>query len=124
MADIPGLIPGAHKNYGLGISFLRHIERCLCLLYVIDMSVEEPWSQLDLLKFELEQYKTGLSERPHAVVGNKMDLEISQRNFIELQKRIDLPLFPVSAEKRLNLKPLLTHLRRMYDINNVVYDCG
>lgn len=126
VADIPGLIPGAHENRGLGISFLRHIERCVCLLYVIDLSTEEPWSQLELLKFELEQYKTGLSERPHAVVGNKMDLEISRQNFLELQKRTNLPLFPVSAEKRLNLKPLLTHLRKMYDGNfqNVVHDNG
>ncbi|XP_045194088.2 mitochondrial ribosome-associated GTPase 2-like [Mercenaria mercenaria] len=124
VADIPGLIPDAHKNRGLGISFLRHIERCVCLLFVIDLSVDEPWMQLDHLKFELEQYKAGLSERPHAVIGNKMDLEISKKNFIELQKRTDMPLFPVSAEKRLNLKPLLMHLRKMYDINNVEGDYG
>jgi GTP-binding protein len=124
VADIPGLIPDAHKNRGLGVQFLRHIERCMCLLYVIDLSVENPWEQLDHLKHELEQYKPGLSERPHAVIGNKMDLKVAQSNYIELQKRTNLPLFPVSAEKKLNIKPVLIHLRQLYDKNNPSNDHG
>ncbi|XP_060597206.1 mitochondrial ribosome-associated GTPase 2-like [Ruditapes philippinarum] len=124
VADIPGLIPDAHKNRGLGFQFLRHIERCMCLFYVIDLSVENPWEQLDHLKHELEQYKPGLSERPHAVIGNKMDLKVAQSNYIELQKRTNLPLFPVSAEKKLNIKPVLIHLRQLYDKHNPSNDHG
>ncbi|KAB0404603.1 hypothetical protein E2I00_017050, partial [Balaenoptera physalus] len=71
VADIPGIICGAHQNRGLGLAFLRHIERCPFLLFVLDLSVPEPWTQLDDLKYELEQYRQGLSERPHAVVANK-----------------------------------------------------
>lgn len=67
VADIPGLIEGSHLNRGLGISFLRHIEKCACLLYVIDMSVKEPWKHLQQLQYELEQYMKHLSKRLVAI---------------------------------------------------------
>ena len=51
VADLPGLIPGAHRNHGLGHDFLRHIQRCSVLVYVIDMGEEEPWYQLEQLRF-------------------------------------------------------------------------
>ncbi|XP_074659914.1 mitochondrial ribosome-associated GTPase 2-like [Tubulanus polymorphus] len=115
VADIPGLIHGAHQNRGLGISFLKHIERCVCLLYVIDLSVDEPWRQLDDLKFELEQYQRGLSERPHAIVGNKIDVPDAARNLIELERRIDMPVFALSAKRLIDVEPLMLHLRKLYD---------
>ncbi|CAC5396703.1 obgE [Mytilus coruscus] len=115
VADIPGLIKDAHKNRGLGISFLRHIERCACLLYVIDLSVSEPWTQLNDLKHELDQYKPGLSARPHAVIGNKIDLPGAKDNLRELTLAINLPVYPVAAKHRIGIDSLLTHLRYMYD---------
>ena len=63
VADIPGLIEGSHLNRGLGIAFLRHIEKCACLLYVIDMSVNNPYLHLTHLQYELEQYMKHLSKR-------------------------------------------------------------
>ncbi|CAH1791867.1 unnamed protein product [Owenia fusiformis] len=123
VADIPGLIEGAHQNRGLGISFLRHIERCLCLLYVIDLSVDEPWTQLDNLKYELEQYSEGLSERRHAIIGNKIDLKKSQDNFELLKARTDLPVIAISAKKLLNIEEVELHLRQLYD-NNVSQEQG
>ena len=124
VADIPGLIPGAHQDKGLGISFLRHIQRCTCLLYVIDLSESKPWHQLETLKYELEQYEEGLSERPHAVIGNKMDLEIAKKNLIDLQNHTNLPVFPLSAMNRSNIKPLLLHLRELYDKYSEKQDVG
>lgn len=118
VADIPGLIKDAHKNRGLGFQFLRHIERCVCLLYVLDLSVEEPWTQLSDLKYELEQYSPGLSERPHAVIGNKIDLPVSEENLKLLQEQISLPIFAVSAKKGTNINDLLLHLRSLYDKYN------
>lgn len=115
VADIPGLIEGAHRNHGLGISFLRHVERCNCLLYVIDTSQPKPWEQLEVLMDELEQYKEGLSLRPHAVVANKMDLPEAQENLAELRAHIDLPLVPVSAKMGEQLVPLLALLRFLVD---------
>ena len=118
VADIPGLISGAHQNHGLGISFLRHIERCTCLLYVIDLAVDKPWQQLDALKYELEQYKAGLSHRPHAVIGNKVDLAAAKENLKLLQENTNLPIIAISAKNRIGTMELMVHLREIYDKYN------
>jgi len=115
IADIPGLIAGAHRNHGLGISFLRHIERCTALLYVIDTSQPQPWDQLETLMYELEQYQPGLSRRPHAVVANKMDLPHAQANYDELQSRVLLPVLGISAKMGEALTPLMALLRHLAD---------
>ena len=115
VADIPGIIKGSHQDEGLGLSFLRHIERCVCLMYVLDLSVDAPWMQLEDLKFELEQYQEGLSSRPHMIVGNKMDLPVAQNNFSKLSKQTDLPIIGVSAKTGDNTQALLLHLREMYN---------
>lgn len=115
VADIPGLIEGAHNNYGLGLTFLRHIERCTCLLYVLDTSQPRPWEHLKILMNELEQYQKGLSLRPHAVVANKMDLPEAQENLKQLAASFDLPLVPVSAKMGDYLVPLLALMRLLID---------
>ncbi|XP_077982515.1 mitochondrial ribosome-associated GTPase 2-like [Glandiceps talaboti] len=117
VADIPGLIAGAHLNRGLGHSFLKHIERCQCLLYVLDLSADEPWHQLANLKFELEQYAAGLSERPHAVLGNKIDMPGAVDNLERLQDHVQLPVLPISALHGTNINQLKEHLRELYDAN-------
>jgi GTP-binding protein len=77
VADIPGLIEGAHENKGLGHEFLRHIERCKLLLFVLDMAGSEERDPVDdfrTLRRELKLYDPRLAARPFAVVANKMDL--------------------------------------------------
>ncbi|XP_010291974.1 PREDICTED: mitochondrial ribosome-associated GTPase 2, partial [Phaethon lepturus] len=115
VADIPGLIKGAHQNRGLGMAFLRHIERCRFLLYVVDLSVSQPWIQLQDLKYELEQYKKGLSERPCVVIGNKIDLAQSRINLPLLKEQTDDRVIALSALTGDNLEELLVHLRELYD---------
>ncbi|XP_063002924.1 mitochondrial ribosome-associated GTPase 2 isoform X2 [Elgaria multicarinata webbii] len=115
VADIPGIISGAHQNRGLGFAFLRHIERCRFLLYVLDLSLSEPWTQLEDLKYELEQYGKGLSKRPHAIIGNKFDLPQSKRNLPLLKERVEQRIIPLSALTGENLEELLLHLKELYD---------
>ncbi|XP_014677340.1 PREDICTED: mitochondrial ribosome-associated GTPase 2-like [Priapulus caudatus] len=115
VADIPGLIRGAHKNRGLGYSFLKHIERCNCLVYVLDASASMPWTQLEDLQYELECYSPGLSHVPHAVIANKVDLGRGLANLPLLQEKIGIPVIPVSAKYKQNMEPLLEFLRREYD---------
>ncbi|CAL1293582.1 unnamed protein product [Larinioides sclopetarius] len=115
VADLPGLIPGAHENKGLGISFLRHIERCSGILYVIDSSIDSPLEQLEALKYELEQFKEGLSSRPYAVVANKCDLEGCEDRIQILKENVSMPVFPISAKFGNNVLQLLEYIRKLYD---------
>jgi GTP-binding protein len=73
ISDNPGLLPHASQNVGLGHSFLRSIERSLALVYVIDLSRSDPAADVRVLQHELNEYKTGLSDRAVAVVLNKAD---------------------------------------------------
>ncbi|KAF4795782.1 Calcium-responsive transactivator [Turdus rufiventris] len=115
VADIPGLIRGAHQNRGLGTAFLKHIERCRFLLYVLDLSVPQPWIQLQDLKYELEAYEKGLSERPCVVIGNKVDLAQSRINLPLLREQVAERVIALSALTGDNLEELLLHLRQLYD---------
>ncbi|NWI21154.1 MTG2 GTPase, partial [Crypturellus soui] len=115
VADIPGLIRGAHQNRGLGIAFLRHIERCRFLLYVLDLAESQPWIQLQDLKYELEQYKKGLSKIPCVVIGNKIDLPQSRINLPLLREQVDDRVIALSALTGDNLEELFLHLRELYD---------
>jgi len=103
VADIPGIIKGAHENKGLGHNFLRHIERCSVLVYVVDLSSADgvkPWDALVTLQRELEEYLPGLSNRQSIVVGTKTDLPNTSRTLAALRKRVNAPVFAVSAMNR------------------------
>jgi GTP-binding protein len=90
LADIPGIIAGAHQNRGLGLEFLRHIERTKVLLYVIDTTGLEgrsPFEDFTVLQSELGSYEAGMLDKPFLVVLNKMDCEESAENAREFRKR-------------------------------------
>lgn len=74
IADIPGLIEGAHEGRGLGDKFLAHIERCKILVHLVDISQENPLSMYEALRNELCMYSKELSEKPEIIVLNKIDL--------------------------------------------------
>ncbi len=90
IADIPGLIEGAHQNRGLGHRFLRHIERCRLLIFIIDMAAEDerdPAEDYATLLNELECYDASLIEKPQYVLANKMDMENAEENLKKFKKR-------------------------------------
>jgi GTP-binding protein len=101
IADIPGLIEGAHRNLGLGHDFLRHITRCHALLFVVDVAGSEgrnPIEDLQNLRREIDLYDPILSERPWFAVANKMDLPGADENLLALQKRFSaVEIAPISA---------------------------
>lgn len=103
IADIPGLIEGAHKGLGLGHEFLRHITRCRILLFVVDVAGSEgrnPVEDLQQLRKEIDLYDPLLSQRPWFVIANKMDLPNADENLKALlQKFPKIDIVPVSAAK-------------------------
>ena len=116
MADVPGLIPGAAQGRGLGLDFLRHIERCAVLLHVLDCATLEPGrdpiSDLDAIEHELAQYEGTFGEllaKPRLVALNKVDVpeaaDLAALVRPELEAR-GLPVFEVSAVSRAGLREL------------------
>ena len=120
IADVPGLIPGASQGKGLGLEFLRHVERCSVLVHVLDCGTLEPdrdpLSDLDAIERELEQYKTSLSDRPRIVVLNKADLpeghDLADIVTPDLEAR-GYQVFTVSAVSRLGLQELTYALAKL-----------
>ncbi|MFE6460160.1 GTPase ObgE [Streptomyces cinereoruber] len=112
IADVPGLIPGASQGRGLGLEFLRHVERCSVLVHVLDTATLEsdrdPVSDLDVIEEELKQYG-GLDERPRIVVLNKIDIpdgqDLADMIRPDLEER-GYRVFEVSAVARTGLKEL------------------
>jgi len=109
VADIPGLIEGAHKGAGLGHAFLRHIERSPFLVYVIDMAgvdMRSPHDDYVNLRNELEWHKKKLADRPSLVVANKMDLPAAKENLELFTRETGITPVPVSALARQGLDEL------------------
>ena len=87
MADIPGLIEGAHSGVGLGDEFLKHVERTKLLLHVLDASAIEgrdPVEDFEIINNELENYNEDLAELPQVIALNKMDLPSAKENVEKL----------------------------------------
>ncbi|KAJ3000802.1 GTPase of the mitochondrial inner membrane that associates with the large ribosomal subunit, partial [Globomyces sp. JEL0801] len=99
LADVGlvGLPNGAHQNQGLGLRFLRHIERNKIFVYVIDLASPNPWDDLKILQDELESYKVGLTLRPSIVAANKADVsDIAKENLMILREKTSMPIVPIS----------------------------
>ena len=119
VADLPGLIEGAHMGVGLGIHFLKHIERTKVLLHVIDMASMEgrnPYEDYQVIMQELGSYHLRLLERPMIIVANKMDQPQSEELLEQFKKDLqeNLPdgqempeIFPISAYRKDGLQALL-----------------
>lgn len=110
VADIPGLIEGAHENRGLGHEFLRHITRCRVLLFVIDMAGSEgrdPISDLEILRREIKEYDDELARFPWKIIANKMDLDGAAENLEIFRNRFSkIDIIPISADTGLGLDDL------------------
>jgi GTP-binding protein len=106
MADIPGIIEGAHEGKGLGLKFLRHIERTRTLAYVIPVDAEDPQAEYKLLKRELAEYSRDLSEKPHCIVLSKQDLLSSGEGVPGVASREAFSTYVVSGVARTGLQEL------------------
>jgi len=111
LADIPGLIEGAHEGIGLGDEFLRHIERTKILLHVVDLSAEDPMKNYDIINNELKKYSKTLGRKPQVLVLNKIDMvdtRIKQHQFNGISGHS-----LISAATGEGLTSLKTHLEKV-----------
>ncbi|MCM8764213.1 MAG: 50S ribosome-binding GTPase, partial [Candidatus Omnitrophica bacterium] len=111
-ADIPGLIQGASCGAGLGIKFLRHIERTRLLVHLIDLSLHDVAERYYNIRDEMGYYNQSLLEKPELVVGTKIDLPESKENIQEL-KKIANNFFLISCITKEGIKPLLEEIWRI-----------
>lgn len=116
VADIPGLIEGAHKGAGLGHQFLRHVERTSMLLHLVDVSDivnADPVEDLEKINNELGLYSPKLLEKQQAVVGSKIDIALDKKRLNKLTKYCkdnSIDFFPISAVTGKGIKKLLSYL--------------
>ncbi|CDF58110.1 GTPase ObgE [Thermobrachium celere] len=121
LADIPGLIEGAHEGVGLGIDFLRHVERTKVLIHVIDASGIEGRDPIDdfyKINEELKLYSEKLSKKPQVVVANKCDIPGSEENVKRLREELSkhgIEVFEVSAATNKGLKEVMFYVSNMLD---------
>lgn len=116
MADVPGIIEGAAKGVGLGLAFLKHLERSKVLVYVIDMAGtdnREPWTDYKILKKEIDEYSAELAERPYLVVANKLDTVAAQENLARFKKETGVDPICISCESREGLETFKSALREI-----------
>lgn len=120
IADLPGLIEGASRGRGLGIVFLRHIERCRVIIHVVDISREEDiFEEFEKINRELAAYKLDLLKRPMLIAINKIDCLIDQEKMDEFKRKVEekygdkYPMFEISALTKKGYKPLL---RKAYNL--------
>lgn len=120
MADVPGLIEGAHEGYGLGTRFLRHISRTSVLVHLLDISDEErdPWHDYQVINHELACFDPLLLNRPQIVVVTKVDLPDTQVRIPVVQAFFadhGIQLFTVSAVTGEGIKNLVLHIAQMVE---------
>lgn len=119
MADLPGLIKGASLGAGLGIEFLKHIERTKVLVHIIDMSASEgrnPVQDYLDIRHELISYREDLGKRPEIIVANKMDLPGAKENLEIFNKELNVNALAISAITKDNLNELLYKIADQLDI--------
>ncbi|GBF10008.1 GTPase ObgE [Tepidibacillus sp. HK-1] len=120
MADLPGLIEGAHIGAGLGHQFLRHIERTRVIVHVIDMAGTEgrnPYEDWVKINQELEQYNLRLMERPQIIAANKMDVPGAEENLAHFRENVgeQYPIYPISAATKQGVQELLYGIADLLD---------
>ena len=121
MADIPGLIEGAHEGVGLGHDFLRHIERTKIIIHILDVSGIEGRDPIDdfrKINEELRLYSSKLASKPQVIACNKMDIPGAEKNFERVQLFLageGYQVFPISGATRLGIRTMLDRVYNMLE---------
>ncbi len=118
VADLPGLIEGAHSGVGLGDQFLRHAERTRVLIHLLDGASPDPLADMESVNLEMELFEPALAAKPQLVVLNKMDLPQAREQWPAVKKALEQqgkPVMAISAATRQGVPELLQRVLRMLD---------
>lgn len=116
LADIPGILEGAHDGYGLGIRFLKHIARTSALVFLVDLSDYNYLEAYDILQSELDQYSDEFKEKPRLLVATKIDMPDTDIALEELKAKYpDTNIIPISSHQMKNIDVLTQEFYRMVD---------
>jgi len=110
MADIPGLIEGAHRGVGLGFEFLRHIERTTIIVHILDIMPTVgscPVENYKTIRTELQKYSEALYQKPEVIVANKIDLDPDGKIVEDLKRKLNQEVYPISAVTGEGIKQLI-----------------
>ena len=122
VADVPGLIKGAHAGTGLGIRFLKHIERTKVIIHLIDISPlakRDPVEDYKILNNELDSYSPDLKKKPQIVALNKIDIKEANEKLVDIRKKfkkIGVEVFPISAVTGEGIKELIREATRHLEV--------
>ncbi|MGL4651120.1 MAG: Obg family GTPase CgtA, partial [Caldilineaceae bacterium] len=114
LADIPGLLEGAHEGKGLGLEFLRHVERTRIIIHLLRGDSPDPLGDYEAINTELQLFNPELANKPQIVAFNKMDLPDAQANWPAVDEALrarGIEVFPISAASRLNIDKLLYRVK-------------
>jgi GTPase len=117
VADIPGLIEGAHAGKGLGLQFLKHVERTKMFVQLIDMAGtdgRDPYQDYETVLKELKEYSPDFNKRKRVLVANKMDIPGAAQNLIKFKKKVPEKILEISAVTGQGLPKLVTHLLELF----------
>ena len=116
VADLPGLIEGASEGLGLGHKFLKHIERTKIIAHVIDMAGSEgrdPYEDYVTIRKELQTFSNKLINKPEIILANKMDIDGAKENLKEFKKRVNTPVYGISAISNDGLEEVVKELKEL-----------
>ena len=120
MADLPGLIEGASKGKGLGLTFLRHLERCRVVVHVVSMEEDDPFLNYKTIRNELKEYGLGLDKRPEIIVASKVEDDETKKKYESFKKKIKKDVTPISSLTHDGLDSLLKKCQEILAITEPI----
>lgn len=118
MADLPGLIEGAHEGKGLGLAFLRHLERCRIIVHVVSMESDDPYNDFVVIQNELKSYGLGLDKRPCIIVASKMDADNADEKLKAFKKKVKADVYPICSLIHEGLDELIKKISEVLNVTD------
>lgn len=118
MADLPGLIEGAHEGKGLGLAFLRHLERCRIIVHVVSMESDDPYNDFVVIQNELKSYGLGLDKRPCIIVASKMDSDNADEKLKAFKKKVKADVYPICSLIHEGLDELIKKISEVLNVTD------